>query len=68
MLIDELLTAEISYCGTREPLPTKASATWAEGERVLIHRAQRLIDLYLGSRLAGLFVPVIDASPAQGWE
>jgi hypothetical protein len=53
MLVDQVLTAEVTELGTRAPFPTKVTATMGEGERILMDRARRLVDLYLGCKNAG---------------
>jgi hypothetical protein len=47
MLIDEFLSAEITDRATGAPYPTKVSATFEEGEDVLIERARALVDMML---------------------
>jgi hypothetical protein len=48
MLVDELLSAEISERESGFPFPVKVSATWEEGEAVLYARARKVIDVSFG--------------------
>jgi hypothetical protein len=48
MLVDELLSAEISERKSGFPFPVKVSATKEEGEAVLLDRARGLIDESVG--------------------
>ena len=47
LLVDTVLTAEITELATGTPLPTKVTATLPEGADVCITRAKMLVDIYL---------------------
>lgn len=50
VLIDDVMSAEISERCSGLVLPTKVSVLLEEGELVLLQRAQDLIDMYIDNK------------------